>query len=480
MKKLILGAAGLLAVLGLGATAYAGPPASTLYLNRCAGGCQLNGGADDAKAHSSSLAPVGTTTIPEFAWGDAQWAAVVKCVKEVYSPYNIAIVDVRPDANTVYNEQMIAGMGGDIGHPDAGGISPNEPCSIPDTNTITFTFANGYTGGTAATCDATPTNPGCVRQAYDICGVVGQESAHAFGLDHEFSYVANTAPGTKCESTPFAVGCACNSPMTYLQRCGQQFFRGELAHCGEFASRACMCSDPQNAHLRLLGILGAGTPITAPPAVSITSPAPNGTLAKNQPVVALASAQRGVRHVELAINGYKWGDVDGVAFAPQGQPESSYAIPVPANVPDGVMDLAVTAKDDIGIATTVTETVQKGAKCVDATTCLLGQKCDGRGACLWDPPTGQAGDVCTYPQFCITGLCNGLQGQDSVCTMPCVLTAADSCPTGDSCYESAPGQGQCYPTVPDGGGCCSTGNGAVAQTSLLALALVGLLRRRKR
>ncbi len=474
MKQLTLGLIGLIGLVGLARPAQAGLPASTLYLNRCVGGCNVGGGTDDAKALTSRLVPSTGATVSEFAWGDSQWNAIVQCVKEVYSPYNINIVTTKPSDDVQYNVQLVAGLGSEIGHPEAGGISPSEPCNAPDTNTVTYTFANGWgpglrpTGGsTGIDCNAQPTHPLCVDSVQVICGVIGQESAHAFGLDHEHSYVATKKP-------------ACSSPMTYLPHCGQQFFRGELARCGEDVDRACMCSDPQNSHLRLLSILGPGTPITAPPVVSITSPAPDAHITSSQPIVALASAQRGVRRVELKINGYKWNEVDGAAFGSQGQPESTYPIPVPAMVPDGVMDLEVTAKDDIGIATTVKETVTKGAKCVDATTCLTGQRCDTRGACLWDPPTGQVNDPCTYPQFCVSGLCNGLTGQDSVCTQACVLTASDSCPMGDTCYESAPGQGQCFPTVSTGGGCCSIGNGAIAQSSILGLALVGLLRRRRR
>lgn len=106
------------------ATAAAQEVSPVLFLNRCPGGCIVNGGPDDARALSSSIpctggascggggcsctgGAIGTFTISEFenaagetgTAADAEWNAVVQCVREIYSPYNITVTDVLP-ANT--------------------------------------------------------------------------------------------------------------------------------------------------------------------------------------------------------------------------------------------------------------------------------------------------------------------------------------------------------------------------------------------
>ena len=39
-------------------------------------------------------------TVAPYAWGDAEWAAVVACVTQVYSPYDITIAETVPPAGT--------------------------------------------------------------------------------------------------------------------------------------------------------------------------------------------------------------------------------------------------------------------------------------------------------------------------------------------------------------------------------------------
>src|SRR5262249_44479096 len=147
-----------------------------------------------------------------------------------------------------YTEGILAGVPEDIGYSSSqvGGIAsgPNHDCS-PQSNVISFSFANVFGGA---------------DRVFTLCGVVGQETAHAFGLDHEFAYQDMTS--------------ACRSPMSYRQDCGgERFFRGQAATCGEFAPRTCKCGGLQAAHKKLLSVFGPGTPITAPPHLMVTSPA---------------------------------------------------------------------------------------------------------------------------------------------------------------------------------------------------------------
>ncbi len=460
----------LVAVVTLGAHASADPKsgpgpaakpgvaqvgaAGTLYLNRCVGGCVIHkSGINDARTHSSYI-PMGTGPdfqLSEFAWGDVEWNAIVQCVKEVYSPYALKVTDVQPTAGEAYNEAIIAGSDTELGV-SAGGIAPiNSDCSVVNYS-MDFTFANDF---------------GPNQRVFQLCAVAAQESGHSYGLDHTYSFLDGSS--------------GCRDPMTYRGDCGgQKFFRNETANCGEFAVRPCNCGANQNAHLKLLSGLGPGTPITAAPTISVQSPAQGATIASGAFVNSTAYAQRGVKTLELWLNGYLWASAKGAPFGPNGQLESQYAIQLPAAVPDGVIDIVVKAKDDIDITTAApTITVTKGAPCVAADTCADGQRCDA-GRCLWDPASGELGADCTYAQFCLSGICAGTSAGEK-CTQECIVGVTDSCPADYDCLESSPGKGICWPAgAAEDPGCCSASNTAAAQSAFIAVALAFLLRRRRR
>ncbi|MCX5744649.1 MAG: Ig-like domain-containing protein [Proteobacteria bacterium] len=301
-----------------------------LWLNRCAGGCTVRPGPNSARAHTSTIPEGGASeyTIAEWQYGDAEWQKLVTCVQEVYSPYDVRVTDVKP--LETYNEAIVAGSPNQIGRAGIGGIAP-AGCD-PYNDVISFSFANIYGG-----------------DIFEICATVAQETGHAYGMDHEYEYLDGRS--------------ACTDPMTYRQDCGgQQFFRNEFARCGEFAARDCYCGNStQNSHLILSTRLGPGTPITAPPIVAYTSPAAGSSVTSATKIIATASAQRGIKRVELWINGYKWSEVPGIEWGPDGQPASAYQLTIPNEVPDGVLDLQVIAKDDIDVATaTAVVRVTKG------------------------------------------------------------------------------------------------------------------------
>jgi hypothetical protein len=267
-------------------------------------------------------------------------------------------------------------------------------------------------------------------------------------------------------------------PMSYRGDCGgQDFFRNLGARCGEYAARPCACG-LQNSHQRLLAMFGPGTPLTKPPTLTISAPTAGDTIANGTPVIATSYAQRGVFRLELWLNGYKWLTVKGASFGATGQPETTYSLPLPADVPDGIIDIVVKAYDDIEAETIhPTITVTKGAPCTTADTCAKGQRCDA-GKCFWDPPVGEVGDACDYPQFCVSGNCFALDGEQ-FCTESCVVGVDDSCPMGFECGGPQGQSGVCvFPTVEDTG-CC--GVGADGKTSaLLSVLVVGFVLRRRR
>ncbi|HSN27485.1 MAG TPA: Ig-like domain-containing protein [Kofleriaceae bacterium] len=434
-----------------------------IYLNRCAPpGCDVKVGAEDASTTTSQIASQ-PAHWDEFAWMPGEWDAVVKCVKEVYSPYNVTVTDTLPQS--AYNMEIIAGSPGDIGYdPQAGGVALVSSDCSPRQNSIAFAFTSSID------VFAQEDNN---NRVWGMCWVAAQEIAHIYGLDHEYSWVDDGTP-------------ACNDPMTYRPNCGgQKFFRNRVAKCGEFPPQprpGCgpnnTCSSAQNSHAKLINVFGEGTPITTPPVVSITSPT-GGTVNNGAAIAVTASAQRGIALVELYINGHTWAQANGNQFDAGGQTNTSYSINLPDNVPDGVMDIMVKAYDDIQVETdSATVTVTKGQPCVDASTCAKGQLCDA-GKCYWAPPTGQFGDKCDYPEFCTSGLCEGTADL-TICTTNCVLGSTDACPKGYDCAATSATQGVCFPQA--SGGCCNIGSDshAIYAHGLLALGVFGFVARRRR
>lgn len=441
----------------------------TLYLERCKGGCTVQkGSVNDARTMTSSIVgtcPSGGCRISEYinnagesgAAADAEWAALVQCMKEVYSPFDVNVTDVKPPAGSSAHVAIVAGIPQEAGFSgDILGVAPVARDCSPQDNVISFSFANAH-------------QPGSTR-VFDLCHTVAQESAHAFGLDHAFEFLDGRS--------------TCNDPMTYRFDCGgQRFFRNESAKCGEYEERDCQCGSTQNSHSKLLAVFGAGTPLTAPPTVTVTLPASSGgTL--GAVVGARAKSQRGISKVELLLNGYKWAEAKGAAFGQNGQPETTYSIMVPGNVPNSIVDVVVRAYDDLGTFTdSQVVTVTKGAPCTSADTCATGQKCEA-GKCFWVPPAGELGDECSYPQFCKSGLCQGT-AELQVCTQPCIPDVQDSCPNDLTCAKTGVGQGICFPGEAEGGGCCSVGDDSSAPwvhaaAAFLVLGLLVSSRRRRK
>jgi hypothetical protein len=435
-----------------------------IYLNNCAGGCTIIPGTDNAATGVSEIA-TRTANLTEFAWNTGEWDQIVQCVKDVYSPYNVTVTDQRPQS--AFNMAIVAGAPADIGYdPGAGGVAiVSTDCSARQ-NSIAFAFAS--MSNTFAQEDAN-------NRVWGECWVISQEVAHIYGLDHEYAFLDDGSS-------------ACNDPMTYRDDCGgQKFFRNRAASCGEFgpARPGCGptngCSTAQNSHAKLLNVFGPGTPTTTPPTVQVIYPTMGGTLVNGGAIAAIASAQRGVATLELWINNYKWGEVKGQPFGPNGQPSSQYSIPLPGGVPDGVMDIVVKGFDDIGVeGDSTTVTVTKGMPCADASTCAKGQRCDS-GKCLWDAPTGVLGDKCTYPQFCMSGMCEGTSTKQ-ICTQTCEVGTTEACPMGFDCVMTSGTDGICF-TQDSGGGCCSTGSSsshAIYAHGLLALGALAFASRRRR
>lgn len=446
------------------------PPAevsNVLYLNRCEGGCMVTGGTiNDARQHISTYIAPGPHIVSEFKNFDGQtgrdadeeWNEIVKCIKEIYSPFNIIVQDTKPTGSGNYTEAIIAGDSPDVGlTQQILGVAPAHDSCAPNDNALSYTFAN---------------NPYFFRnrqwRIWELCATAGQESAHHYGLDHAYEFFDGTS--------------ACNDPMTYRTDCGgQKFFRNKAAKCGEDQVRDCFCGGLQNSHTKILSVFGPGQSLIPPPTVQINLPTNGTTIVNGQVVAFQAGSKRGIERSELWLNGYKWAEVKGAAFGPNGQPNpSNYTVQLPAGVPDGVIDIMVKSYDDLGTATeSAVVTVTKGAPCTSADTCAPGQRCEA-GKCFWDPPAGKLGDPCEYQQFCETNMCIQTT-EGSYCSQECVLGVNDTCPMGFECVPAG-AAGACIPLDTDGGGCCSVGGEGTwwvhGGASLLVLGLV--MRRRRR
>jgi len=281
--------------------AIAAGESNVLYLNRCTGGCTVHtAGTDDATAQHTTIGTAGDHVLGEYqdangntgAAADAEWSQVVDCVKEIYSPFNMTVTDVKPADGVIYTEEIIAGKSNELLGPAGNGVLGiallTADCS-PVNDAIAFAFANSH-----AVSD----------RVFNICWTAGQEAAHEYGLDHEYKFDDGTS--------------ACNDPMTYRTDCGgEKFFRNKQAVCGDVPNngvyeRPCKCGGEQNSHLKILGVFGAGVSTVPPPTVDLSFPADGGTL--GAVVSGHAFSKRGVDHVDLYLNGYKWATAPGAAF----------------------------------------------------------------------------------------------------------------------------------------------------------------------
>lgn len=417
-----------------------------IFLNRCVGGCVINGSesSSDARTNTSSI-PMGATptfAVAEFSRDDDAWNELVSCVQTVFAPYDVVVTDVDPGASVVHHEAIVAGLSSNIGWPpDVLGVGTVAGDCSPYDNGISFSFANAH------------------ATMQDLCHTVAQEAAHTYGLDHEL---------------------LCADPMTYIEGCGPKYFRNLNATCGEDIARPCRCSGQQNSHATLNSVFGPNPVPLNPPVATVVSPTADSTVSDGFSVFVNTESERGVSRIELWINGFLWETTRETDFT---RTSGTYTLSTPNSVPDSILDLEIRTYNDLGtVYDSDMLTVTKGAACAAASDCAEGQACS-EGRCFWDPPTGQLGDACEYPQFCESNQCrNG--GDGDVCTQECTVGIADTCPEGLACAAPS-GQSQGYCFEPVESGCCSTGEargGTLAMRVVLGALVFGLVigRRRRR
>jgi MYXO-CTERM domain-containing protein len=401
-----------------------------LFVHRCPEGvgCPVFAGSvDDSRANISQIL-AGNTTIGAFTRGDEVWANVMACVRETYAPYNVVVTDVDPGGESHF-EVLVGGTSADFGPggEGAGGLAPATCSEIP--NAISYVF------------DVWGNN------ADVICSVVAQESAHAFGLEHEM--------------LP-------EDPMTYLPGPDKKRFRAEDAPCGEFEQRGCRCGGTtQNSYEHLVALFGPGAPV--PPVVAIKSPATGKTVQPGFVTRIDATDEVKVIKVELLI--------DGLVVAESTAPP--FKIVAPADLAQGPHTIEARATDiQNGTATSTPVDVDLGPPCTASTGCEGDDVCV-MGLCVVGPDApGGLGTACQGSSECLSDNCVMDTGGAGYCVEACDLSAG-SCPSGFDCIAAGTG-GVCFPG-PDAG-CCDTGVRGTSPMGpvLLALGLGALVLRRRR
>lgn len=295
------------ATAGLGTRSSTSP--AIIFLNRCRGGCFIEPGPEDSRQNSSSITAF-PAHFPEFPGTDTVWNEFVRCMKEMYLPFEIEVTDVDP-GSAPHFENIVAGIPELIGLPiPAGGVAPGS-CGVLE-NAISYTFAALMP-----------------EDAEALCVTAAQETGHTFGLDHQM---------------------LCNDPMTYLPACGKHYFRRMDAHCGEFTPRACRCGDNyQNSYLTLLDTFGPRQRrLNLPPSVRIISPEEEGKVRPYFAINVEATDDRSVTSVRARVGGI---DVGTSTISP-------YVFTAPEGLALGPILIWAEATDDEGLTQFATTHVE--------------------------------------------------------------------------------------------------------------------------
>jgi MYXO-CTERM domain-containing protein len=409
------------------------PSSRIIYVHKCPlTGCQIKPGMNDSRTDTSSIAEQ-QVTITRFKQSDAVWNAMMECVKTTYAPFDITVTDVDP-GNVPHYENIVGGSSGAELHPDfagAGGVSPFTCGEIP--NSVSFTF-DVY-------------GP----DVDQLCWTVAQETAHSFGLEHEY----NAA-----------------DPLTYISGGpSKKRFQATDSKCGTFSMLpTCACppmKTTQNSYKFIVDMFGPGA--ATPPSITIVAPTSGKKVQPGSVIRVNATDDVGVDHVELFIDGV---DSEVRAMTPP------YRLALPADVAEGAHTLELRAIDVQGVPASDTVDVDMGPPCTASNGCSGDDVCV-MGACVPGPDVpGGIGDTCTAPAECLSLQCVGTTANDKLCVETCDLGAAGSCPSDFSCIANG-ATGVCY--YNGSGGCCSAGTDPTGPL-LLGASVFGLvfLRRRRR
>ncbi|MEO6773602.1 MAG: Ig-like domain-containing protein [Kofleriaceae bacterium] len=397
-----------------------------IYLHRCdVAGCTVHFGmTDDSRTSTSSIAD-GDRTIGGFTQPEAVWQAMLQCVKDTYAAFDVTITDVDP-GNVPHFEEIVGGtpdqLRSDI--PNAGGVAPFNCDEVP--NGISFTF------------DVYGPDPDA------LCWTVAQETAHTFGLEHEYLQ---------------------KDPMTYIPGDLPKRFQWQDAPCGTNTASGCQCNaaGTQNSYEHIYTLFGVGQP--TPPTVMITSPTDGKKVTPRFPIVVDAKDDAAIDHLELWIDGAM---TDAISAAPW-----QFTAPMLA---DGAHTIEIHAIDTTQMSAMTSISVTQGPPCTAAAGCEGTDVCVAGGCIPGPDAAGGLGAICQTGGQCLSLQCASAGEAFMHCVAACDPGSAGSCPNNFACLASGTG-GVCWPST--AGGCCSASGDPRASLLLGMLVLGGVLRRRR-
>jgi hypothetical protein len=319
-----------------------------VFLNRCAGGCTLTPGYTDARTNTSAIV-MATSTLSEFSYGDASWASVVECMKQVMAPFNVTVTDVDPGPSVEHFEIMIAGLPTEVGfNTNVGGVA-QYACSAPGVctkyipNAIVFDFAGTWAGS-----------------VNDICSTAAQEIAHTWTLDHvveptdpmnRFDFTGmrmfqdNLRCGSDCRHTgvsPYGVTCTESSDAAAPCPSDQPLCQHTCMSTGTATQ------DNVQILLALFGPAGAVAPTLA-----VTNPTNGSTQPPGFAITAECTSSDGVQEVDVAIDGTPKATLTAPPFE----------FPTPATLADGPHTISVVCASMLQATSTVTADIVVARGC---------------------------------------------------------------------------------------------------------------------
>lgn len=196
-------AAAIGSIIALTATSVAA--SGLIYVNRCAAGCTVTPGFDNAITGTSSI-PSNVSNLSAFAHGDAVFSDTVSCLRSLFARYDVDVILSNPGA-VARREIMIAGNATQLSASLAGapGVAPHYGM-ITD-NAIAFAFANDI--------GADPDK---------LCWVAAAQLGFLYGLEYDVYCPDIVTYGTGCGLKTFAdfdAPCGTNAELATCPISGQ-------------------------------------------------------------------------------------------------------------------------------------------------------------------------------------------------------------------------------------------------------------------